>query len=252
MSIKFDFCQSSFLVTGASSGIGLDVCEQLDRAGARLVLVARDTERLETVVTGLEGRNHIIAPVDLSIPEGLDGWLVQRAAAVGGLNGIVHCAGIMGAKPLRGLVSSDWERAWNINVVAGAMLAKGFRKKNVHRENASFVFVSSVMGMVGQAGQIVYSATKGALISMAKSMALELARDNIRVNCVAPAAVMAGMTLDLERNIPEEQMDAIKRMHPLGLGECSDVSNAILYLLACESKWITGTTLMIDGGYTAH
>jgi NAD(P)-dependent dehydrogenase (short-subunit alcohol dehydrogenase family) len=108
------------------------------------------------------------------------------------------------------------------------------------------------MGLTGQPGQVLYSATKGALIAMARSMALELARESIRVNCVAPAVVAAGMSEELQKTLSPEQFSAITAQHPLGLGRAEDVANAVAFLLADTSRWITGTTLTVDGGYTAQ
>lgn len=139
-----------------------------------------------------------------------------------------------------------------VNVVAASALAKGFRQRGVFVEGGSIVLLSSVMGLVGQPGQSLYSATKGALVAMTRSLALELAREQIRVNCVAPAVVMTGMSEQLKQNVSPEQFAQITAMHPLGLGRGEDVASAVAFLLADTARWITGTTLVVDGGYTAH
>ena len=106
--------------------------------------------------------------------------------------------------------------------------------------------------MTGQAGVSAYSASKGALISLTKSLALELAGENIRVNCVAPGVVNTEMSDKLFSFMTEQQIEGIKKMHPLGFGTPRDVANAISFLLADTSRWITGSVLVVDGGYTAH
>lgn len=113
------------------------------------------------------------------------------------------------------------------------------------------VFFSSVAGLVGVIGSAAYSASKGAVIALTRSLALELVRDGIRVNCVAPGMVQTEMVEEVQRLLTPEQMQGIAAMHPLGIGRVRDVSNAVAFLLADTSRWITGTTLVVDGGYTA-
>jgi NAD(P)-dependent dehydrogenase (short-subunit alcohol dehydrogenase family) len=99
---------------------------------------------------------------------------------------------------------------------------------------------------------VIYSATTGAIVAMVRSLALELAPEGIRVNCVAPAVVDAGMTVQYQRSVPAETFAHMVKLHPLGLGRAEDVANAVAFLLADTGRWITGTTLVVDGGYSAH
>ena len=240
------------LVTGASAGLGRGIAEMLAKLGARVVLVARNRARLEEVRAGLEGTGHEIAEFDLSAVDAIPGWMRELAQRCGPLDDLVHSAGLLTVKPLRMQSANDWETAMRVNVSAGAALAKGFRQKGVLAGAGSIVYLTSVMGLTGQPGQVLYSATKGALVAMARSMALELARENIRVNCVAPAVVMAGMSEHLQQSVSPEQFAQITAMHPLGLGKAEDVAHAVAFLLGDAARWITGTTLVVDGGYTAH
>jgi NAD(P)-dependent dehydrogenase (short-subunit alcohol dehydrogenase family) len=132
------------------------------------------------------------------------------------------------------------------------MLAKGFRQKGVRAEDSSLVFVSSVMGLTGAAARAAYCASKGAVIAMTKAIALELASENIRCNCVAPAFVRTKMLDELVAATGPDQIAAVEARHPLGFGDPRDVSNAIAYLLSPMSQWTTGTTITVDGGYTAQ
>lgn len=242
----------TLLVTGASSGLGRGVAELLAGLGGRVILCARDATRLVEVKAGLPGEGHAIEPLDLQQVDAIAPWLKQIAAKHGVLSGLVHSAGVLTTKPLKMLSPADWETAFRVNVFAAGALAKGFRQPGVRAAAGSVVFLSSVMALTGQPGQVLYSATKGALSAMTRSLALELARENIRVNCVAPAVVEAGMSATLRQNSTPEQFAQITALHPLGLGRPEDVANAVAFLLADSGRWITGTTLVVDGGYTAH
>jgi NAD(P)-dependent dehydrogenase (short-subunit alcohol dehydrogenase family) len=242
----------TILVTGASSGIGRETAILLSQLGARLILVGRNPEQLEKTLTLLEGGSHVVNPFDLIDVEAIPSWMKTIVSDFGPLNGLVHSAGMQFTMPLRLTTSDIMEDLMRVNVTAALSLAKGFRQRGVSTAGSSVVFLSSVMGIVGQAGQSVYSASKGALVALTKSLALELTRDDIRVNCVAPAVVNTEMSEKMLQSLTPAQITQIEAMHPLGIGHPRDVANAIAFLLADTSRWITGTTLVVDGGYTAH
>lgn len=242
----------TILVTGASSGIGRQTAIQLSQLGARIVLVGRSPERLQETAERLRGDGHPIQPRDLSDVDALPKWLKELCKEIGPLNGLVHSAGVHLMKPLRFMSPQEFSDVMTVNVVAAAALLKALRQKGVCGSPASAVLISSVMGVVGQAGVCAYSASKGAIGSLTRSSALELAPEQIRVNCVAPGWVQTEMADRASSNLTEEQMDEIRGMHPLGLGEPQDVAHAVSFLLSDAAKWITGTTLVVDGGYTAH
>ncbi len=139
-----------------------------------------------------------------------------------------------------------------INVGAAIGLAKGFCQKGVCAPGGSIVFISSVAGLTGQAGLAAYAASKGAIVALTKALAVELAGEHIRVNCVAPGVVTTEMGQSLLRMLTPEQDADLEAMHLLGLGRPRDVAYAIAFLLAETARWITGTVLVVDGGYTAH
>ncbi len=247
-----DLKERTILVTGASSGIGRETSILLSQLGARLILVARSIERLKETHERLEGSGHSIEPFDLTAINDIPSWLKGITSEVGALDGLVHCAGIYTILPIRLLHAQHTEEVMRINVSAAIGLAKAFRQKGVGSSGGSLVFLSSVMGLVGEPGVVAYAASKGALIAMTKSLAMELARDKIRVNCVAPGYVKTEMTEKQEQSLTSEQFAAIEAMHPLGIGTALDIAHSIAFLLADTGRWITGTTLIVDGGYTAH
>lgn len=247
-----DLTSRTIVVTGASSGIGRETAIVLSRLGAQLVLVARDTERLKQTASLLEASPYYIQPFDLRSVDDIPQWMKMVSKEAGPLHGLVHSAGIQATMPLRVTTDEHFADTMRINVNAAVGLVKGLRQNGVRASRSSVVLVSSVMGLVGKPGIAAYSASKGALITLTKSLALELVRDGVRVNCVAPAVVRTEMTNMFESGLTVEQFAAVEAMHPLGLGTPTDVAHAIAFLLADTSQWITGTTLVVDGGYTAH
>jgi len=248
----FSLADRRILVTGAYSGIGRETAILLSHLGAHLVLVGRDQIRLNETLGRLEPGAHRAHRFDLNDPDSIPSWLKQIAIDGGMLNGFVHSAGVHETVPIRALNSRNIESLFRINVVSGMMILKGFRQKGVSEGARSAVFVSSVAGLKGEAAISSYSASKAALIGMVRSSAIELARENIRVNCVAPSVVITSMASEMRETLGEEQFAAIESRHPLGLGTPEDVGMSIAFLLSDAAKWITGTTLVVDGGYSAQ
>jgi NAD(P)-dependent dehydrogenase (short-subunit alcohol dehydrogenase family) len=240
------------MVTGASSGIGRETCILLSELGARVFLVARHQETLEETRAAMASANHIVLPFDLNDVEAIPSWLVEVTAQYGPLNGLVHSAAIQRAKSVREFDDLAVQETMRINFNAAFSLIRGFRQKQVRSDQTSIVLVSSIAGLIGVAGNSAYSASKGALIAATKSLALELSRLDIRINCVAPGLVNTDMLSEFRKKLSKDQYEHIVSLHPLGLGQPRDVANAIAFLLADTSRWITGTTLVVDGGYTAQ
>jgi len=247
-----DLTGQTILVTGASSGIGRETSRLLSQLGARLVLVARNEERLAETLRLLEGDGHTVQPFDLALTAEIPRWLKKITASAGPLHGLVHSAGIHKLRPLRVLNPQTVDEVMRINLGAALGLAGGFCQKGVGAPGGSIVFLSSVTGLVGQSGIAAYAASKGAVAAATRSLAVELARERIRVNCVAPGVVATELWDGVLKMLTPEQATALEATHLLGLGRARDVSYAIAFLLAETARWITGTVLVVDGGYTAH
>ncbi len=247
-----DLTNCTILVTGASSGIGRETSVLLSQLGANLVLVARNTERLKETAHRLEGSGHQIEAFDLTAIDEIPQWLKSVTNKVGALHGLVHSAGTEVTLPVRLLKNKNIEDVMQINVNAAISLTKAMRQKGCYQPGSSIVFLSSAAALVGQAGLSAYSASKGAIVALTKSLAIELAKDKIRVNCVAPAYVKTEMIDTLQQKITPEQLINIEAKHPLGMGTPLDVAYAIAFLLGDTARWITGTTLVVDGGLTAY
>jgi NAD(P)-dependent dehydrogenase (short-subunit alcohol dehydrogenase family) len=253
VSNPMDLTARRVLVTGASSGIGRATSILLSQLGAQLILVGRSRDGLHETLRSLEGTGHLAEPFDLCDLEAIQVFVNSVAKSVGPLSGLVHSAGIQVTKPLRFLAIKDQQTMLDVNYLASLGLVKAFRQRSVHTDSASVVLVSSVMALVGQKGQTAYAATKGAMVSAARAMALELAEESIRINCVAPGVVEdTEMTARARTLLTPEQIAIMKSQHPLGTGKAVDVACSIAFLLGDAARWITGTVLTVDGGYSAQ
>lgn len=234
------------MVTGASSGIGRGCAIVAASRGARVVLVGRDEGRLRETESQLAGSGHTVAAFDLQQTDAIVDWMKQFTE----LGGLVHAAGIQVTTPLRALTVEQHLSVMRVNLDAALFLTKGFRQRGVLASGGgSVVYIASVMAFAGKAAIPSYTASKGALVSMARALAIELARDNVRVNCVAPGLVPSAIADEMERTMTAEQFAEVKRSHPLGVGKPEDVGNAVAFLLSDAARWITGTTLAVDGGF---
>jgi NAD(P)-dependent dehydrogenase (short-subunit alcohol dehydrogenase family) len=253
MTNPMDMQGRHILVTGASSGIGREAAILLSALGASLTITGRDAERLEHTRMLLKGTGHQAEPFDLSALDQIPRWIKALTAAKSALTGAVHCAGIHNTIPIRVLSPAALDSMMRVNVHSAAMLARGFVQKGCHTpDGCSMVFLSSVAGMVGEGGVSTYSASKAALIGLTRSLAVELAPEAIRVNAIAPGFVETEMSDRLKESLTPEQFSAIEKKHLIGIGKVRDIANGIAFLLSDCSRWITGTTLVIDGGYTAQ
>lgn len=248
----FDLSGRRYLVTGASSGIGRAVAEVLSGQGARILALARNEERLRQTLSQLPSDEHRYESLDLCSVTDLCERMRIWASEHGPFHGAIHAAGIQVVAPLRIFDEKDLLRMWQINVQVPFLIAKGFRRKGVHAQAGSIVLVSSIAGLSGQPAQSGYSSTKGAVIAATRALAIELAPENIRVNCIAPGLVRTPMADQLRRSLGDGPLSNIETAHPLGMGEPHDVAHAVAFLLSDAARWITGITLPVDGGYTAH
>jgi NAD(P)-dependent dehydrogenase (short-subunit alcohol dehydrogenase family) len=255
--MAFDFFtlkDKIILISGASSGIGQACARRCADAGATVVLLARNKERLQSTRDSLfQSDKHITISADLMNDELPEKRLNEITENLGKISGFIHAAGISSTLPLRMVTEHQLSEMYKVNVLSAVSLTKWMSKpSHFHESGCSVVWIASIMGMVGEVAKISYSLTKGALIGGAKSLALELAPKKIRVNTVSPGVVSSPMTENAVYNQTDHGRERIQALHPLGLGTVNDVANACHFLVSDESRWITGTNLVIDGGYTAR
>ncbi|PKD43240.1 SDR family NAD(P)-dependent oxidoreductase [Rhodohalobacter barkolensis] len=254
MNSPFSLASSTILITGASSGIGRACAVACSEAGARIIALGRDEERLHQTLKLLDNKKkHISYSVELTDFNQVDRMMESFEAEGIKINGIINSAGISTTLPLRAFNPEKIQTFVDVNVTAAIYLCKWItRKKMLPESGSSIVFLSSVMGSVGESGKFIYSLTKGALLAASRSLAVELASKKVRVNCISPGVVETPMTDSAVYSRNEEARGKIEALHPLGLGKPEDVAHAAVYLLSDASAWVTGTNLFVDGGYTAR
>ena len=248
---SFQLDRQRVMVTGASSGFGGGICAVLDALGASLVLVGRNAGALQALNETL-GNRHCVELVEMDKPDELPAWMEGVASRHGALSGLVHAAGVMVPKPLKVVTGDDWQRTLGVNLIAASQLTKGYRRERVCANGGSVVYIASVAGLVGQPAQSVYGASKGALIAMTRSLAVELAPQGIRVNCVAPGLIDVGMAARLKSSVSSENWARITAAYPLGTGTAEDVVWPVGFLLSSAARWITGIILTVDGGFSVQ
>lgn len=240
----FSLAGKRILVTGASSGIGRQIALGCAHAGAEVLVSGRNDERLNATLAALSGTGHQTLPLDVR-----DETAVKAAAPIAGkLDGVVHSAGISALAPLRLATRSHIENQLAANLVGPMLLTRELLLRNAIRQEGAIVFISSISAHIGVRGVSAYSASKGALEAMARSLSMEVAKKGIRVNCLAPGLVKTAMFEAAQSTTGG--LDETIKAYPLGLGLPEDVAHAAVFLLAPASRWITGTTLVLDGGHS--
>ena len=242
----FSLENRTVLVTGASSGIGRTTAIDCSRMGAHVIITGRDQARLDEVLHQLDGEENLSLVADLTQAEQVENLVAQLPA----LDGIVLCAGQGTVVPFKMADRKKLDPIFEINYFAPVELLRQIIKKKKIANGASVVFVSSIGGVDSiTVGNSIYGASKAALNSAMRFCALELAPKKIRVNSVCPG--MVNTKLIQGGAVSEEQHQADMQKYPLKrYGEPEDIAHGIIYLLSNASSWVTGHSLVIDGGYT--
>ncbi len=242
----------SFLISGSGSGLGRATSILLSKLGAKLLLVDINEKGLLETKALCESETKTVV-LDLLDNQNIKDKVAEAVATFGKINGFVHSAGIPYISPLKSINAKKTNDVFMLNTYAGLELAKVCTSKNIFAgENGSIVFISSVYGFVGSAANVGYAMSKAALHGVTKSLAIELASKNIRVNCVAPGFVKTKMFDEISDSFNLDYNKTLNDLHPLGLGEPEDIANTIAFLLSDMAKWITGSIISVDGGFTAQ
>lgn len=218
--------------------------------GARIVALGRNQERLAEVINSLDGDGHEALSFDLTDLDAIPNIVSHISHHHGKVDGFIHSAGIEKTAPSKLLIPSDYEALLRVNTISGFEMVRQLCQVKYFNNGGSVVFIASICGIIARSGLSAYAASKGALISATRVLALEFAKRHIRVNCVSPGTIKTPLMENYLSTLSEA--DYKKRIDgfPLGLGEPSDIANACVYLLSDASKWVTGQNLVVDGGYT--
>ncbi len=235
------------LVTGASQGIGTEIARRLAQQGARVIVAARSTEKLESLVGELNesGSEAYALTLDLSQPEAVPEVIKSLPEEFSAVEILVNNAGITADKLLARMSLEVWETVLRTNLTGAYAVTKAVTRGMMRRRFGRVRSISSVVGLMGNPGQANYAAAKAGLVGFSKSLARELASRNITVNVVAPGYIETAMTAEL----PEEARERLFESIPLGrLGASRDVADAVVYLASAEAGYITGHVLNVSGG----
>jgi len=235
------------LITGGANGIGRRISEILGEAGCRLAICDIDKPSLDSFVTELEAKNIPAAGLaaDISRAEEINRLLTEMADKWDTPDILVNNAGITRDALLMRLSEADWDAVLTVNLKAAFMLTKACLRPMLKKRWGRIINIASVVGMMGNAGQANYAASKAGLIGLTMSVAREAAPRNITVNAVAPGFIDTAMT----RKLPESAIDQYKNNIPLGrLGQPEDVARAVEFLASDAAAYITGQVIRVDGG----
>lgn len=248
MDNPFSLKGKTILITGASSGIGRGIAIECSKMGAILVITGRNQERLNETYKLLNGSGHTKIATDLSINENIE-KLVNLCP---NLDGLVNNAGIPKLSTVRYIKGDSLNEIININTISPILLTSLLVKNKKINRDGSIVFISSISGVfISTLGESMYSASKGAINGFVKGAAIDLAAQRIRVNSINPGLIETNI-LELANEIfSKEQIIDKLRQYPLKrIGQPTDVAYAAIYLLSVASSWVTGTNIVVDGGFT--
>ena len=234
-------------VTGASRGIGEAIAKRLASEGASVIAAARTAEALEKVVAAIteSGGKASAIPLDLADPASIDASVKSALASHGQIDVLVNNAGVTDDNLLLRMSKEAWDRVLGTNLTGVFLLTQAVVRGMLKKRYGRIVNVTSVVGLMGNAGQANYAASKAGLVGFTKSVARELASRNITCNAVAPGFISTAMT----EKMTEEARQSLSGQIPLGrLGTAQDVAGAVAFLASEEASYVTGTVLNVSGG----
>lgn len=237
------------LITGASGGIGCACAEELAKLGFGIAFGAsRDSEKAREKFRSLKetGTTCVYLPFDVKDENAVLSAVKEAKSALGYIDTLICCAGVAKQELFQFTTEQDYDRIMDINVKGSFLCAKALLPDMINEKRGNIVFVSSMWGEVGGSCEVVYSASKAALIGMTKALAKEVAPSGVRVNCVSPGVIITDMTAPLG----EETLASLADETPLGRnGAPRDVANAVSFLCSDSASFITGQVLSVNGGF---
>ena len=241
----FDLQGKTFLVTGASSGLGRQICIRISEMNGTVILTARNRERLEETLKAMSGEEHRILTADLTKQEDIADLVKELPK----LNGVVYSTGVSIIAPTGFITEADYSNTFKTNFEGSMMLSNALiRRKKIVKNACSMVFISSISTQYPFVGGALYVSAKAAMEGYARVLALELAPKGVRVNCVSPAFVKTQMLDQTASDFSDEVVQKIEGRQLMGLGEPDDVAYPVIFFLSDAAKWVSGTNLILGGG----
>ncbi|HEX8306980.1 MAG TPA: SDR family NAD(P)-dependent oxidoreductase [Allosphingosinicella sp.] len=245
------FAGRTVFVTGASSGLGRASAIALAAKGARLVVSGRSEERLEETRRALQGEGHAAVAGELADADAAQELIKAAAKEHGPFHGIFHSAGVFNVLPAKVTKQRHIDELFGASVPGAYGIARAASQKSLMVDGGAIVLMSSVAGVRGNAGLTAYAGAKAAILGLTAALAVELAPRHIRVNAIVAGTVETEMHLRMQSAASGQQTDANLLKHPLGYGRPDDIAAAVLYLMSDAARWVTGTAMVVDGGYLA-
>ena len=238
-----DLKNKKILITGATGGIGNALVEKLSSLNADILATGTNEEKLKSLKKEYPKLN--IKKFDISMHEEIENFIDEAYNILGNLDVLVNNAGVNQDNLIIRMKNNEWQNVIDINLTSTFHMCRSSIKKMLKNKFGRIINITSVVGHVGNIGQSNYSASKGGLVAMSKSLALEYARKNITINCVSPGFIQSKMT----ENISDKMKEILKSKIPMGrLGSGEDVSNTVAFLSSENSSYITGETIHVNGG----
>ena len=235
------------LIVGATGGIGKACAESLALHGARLFLTGRSASQLIQLERSLKPAIYPHKTCDLTKEEEIDA-LVKVCPP---LDGLIYAAGVIQPQPIKYILGKHLRHMFQINYDGAVLLVSALIRAKKIQDHASLIFISSISSNFAHKGGALYAGSKAALNMFSKTLAIEFAHRKIRSNVITAAMVKTEIFEQATKAISQEKMTAHEKQYPLGFGKVTDVAQACIYLLSDESRWTTGTELVLDGGLTA-
>lgn len=248
----FSLEKKTIVITGASSGLGRQCTIDCSKMGAKVILIARNVDNLKEVIELADGSNHCYYAYDLNDIHGIKNLVRKIVDDNGKIDGFVHAAGVEKTLPAKLLNYQDYEDLYRVNALSAFEFIRQFGNRKNFNDGGHVVLISSISAVIGRSCLSAYAASKGALVSAVRSMALEFASKKICINCISPGTVRTPLMENFLSNLAENEVKKRIEGFPLGLGTPTDISYACIYLLSDASRWVTGQNIIIDGGYTAQ
>jgi NAD(P)-dependent dehydrogenase (short-subunit alcohol dehydrogenase family) len=240
----------NMIVTGGASGIGLATVERCLRAGANVVLsdiAGSEGAARARALDGAAGRCLFIA-CDVTSSEQVERLIAETVAQLGSVDAVFSNAGIGGSSPAQDMTDDTYLRIIDINLNGVFRVARAALRQMYRQGSGSLINCASILGTLGQSGTAAYSAAKGGVVNLTRTLAIEAAPRGVRVNSIGPGYI----DTPLLTHLPPEARQALVRLHPIGrLGRAEEVANAVLFLASDEASFVTGAYLLVDGGYAA-